>query len=406
MAEPARRDTPKGAPPVRGTAPEPRGAAKFALIISGWALVLGILAVLLWLGVINVLLLIFFGVLFGILLRGLADGISKKTRLGPNWSLGIVVALLAGVIALGVWQAAPRIAKQLNEVSKKLPETFSRLQAKLENYPWAARMVDNIASDGSGVGTSGADLLRRLTAFASDTLGILVNIVIVVFLGLYFAASPRDHVDGLIGLFPPRRRARMREVMLEMGATLRLWMLGQLVPMVAITILTFIGLKLLKIPMAGTLAILAGLFNFIPNFGPLFSLVPATLLALTVSPEKALWVVGLYMVAQTLEGYILTPLVQKKMVLLPPALTISVQVLLGILVGALGIALAAPLTAVVLVLVKMLYVEDVLHEEAELPSEAHEKGKDEKKPGEEERESDSWEKPGKTGSEGVPRAKH
>jgi hypothetical protein len=80
------------------------------------------------------------------------------------------------------------------------------------------------------------------------------------------------------------------------------------------------------------------------------------------------------------------------MVLLPPALTISVQVLLGILVGALGIALAAPLTAVVLVLVKMLYVEDVLHEEAELPSEAHEKGKDEKKPGEEEREREGWEK--------------
>jgi predicted PurR-regulated permease PerM len=344
-------------------------------------------AVLIWLGVINVLLLIFFGILFGILLRALADGVAKKTRLNANWSLAVVVTLLVAMIGVSVWLAAPKMASQLNEVTKKLPQTFDRLQAKLENYPWAKSMVDNFTRDGSGVGTSGADLLRRLTAFASDTLGIIVNIVIIIFLGLYFAAAPMDHVDGVVGLFPPRRRNRMREVMLEMGTTLRLWMLGQLVPMVVITIITWIGLWLLKIPMAGTLAILAGLFNFIPNFGPLFSLVPATLLALTVSPEKALYVVGLYMAAQTLEGYVLTPLVQKRMVLLPPALTIAVQVLLGILVGGLGVALAAPLTAVVLVVVKMLYVEDVLHEEAELPSDAHEKRKEEdEKPGEEGRE--------------------
>jgi len=106
------------------------------------------------------------------------------------------------------------------------------------------------------------------------------------------------------------------------------------------------------------------------------------LLAISDSPEKALWVLGLYVVAQTLEGYVLSPLVQKKMVLLPPALTIGVQVLLGVLVGGIGVALAAPLTAVGLVLVKMLYVEDVLHEPAELPTEAHDKD-DERKPGEE-----------------------
>ena len=188
-------------------------------------------------------------------------------------------------------------------------------------------------------------------------------------------------MDGLLSLFPPRRRRRMGEVMGEMGETLRLWMLGQLVPMIVIGVVTGVGLWLIGVPMAGTLGVLAGLFNFIPNFGPLVSLIPATLLAVSESPEKGLWVVGLYVVAQTLEGYVLSPLVQKKMVLLPPALTISVQVLLGVLVGAIGVALAAPLTAVGLVLVKMLYVEDVLHEPAELPTEAHEKDHD-KKPGE------------------------
>ena len=121
------------------------------------------------------------------------------------------------------------------------------------------------------------------------------------------------------------------------------------------------------------LGLLAARFNFIPNFGPLISGVPAFLLALADSPTKALWVVALYIFAQSLEGYVLTPLVQRRAVELPPALLILFQVLAGLLLGGLGVVLAAPLLAVIVVAVKMLYVEDVLGDDAHVPGDGAQK---------------------------------
>jgi predicted PurR-regulated permease PerM len=100
--------------------------------------------------------------------------------------------------------------------------------------------------------------------------------------------------------------------------------------------------------------------NFIPNFGPIIAAVPAILIALAADPTKALWVVALNIAAQNLEGYLITPLVQRKAVRLPPALTILSQVLMGLLLGPLGVILAAPLTAATIVAIQMLYVEDTL----------------------------------------------
>jgi predicted PurR-regulated permease PerM len=112
---------------------------------------------------------------------------------------------------------------------------------------------------------------------------------------------------------------------------------------------------------------LAGLFNFIPNFGPLISMIPATLLALTDSPGKAIAVIVMFLVLQNLEGNVLTPMIQRKAVDLPPALGIIAQILLSILVGAVGLMLAWPLAAVVVMGVKLLYVEDVLGDELPTP---------------------------------------
>ena len=130
---------------------------------------------------------------------------------------------------------------------------------------------------------------------------------------------------------------------------------------------TWIGLAVIGVPLAFVLGIIAGLFNFIPNFGPLFSMIPATLLALTISPGKAMAVIAMFMVLQNLEGNLLTPMIQRKSVDLPPALGIIAQILLGILVGAVGLMLAWPLAAVVVLGVKMLYVEDVLGDELPTP---------------------------------------
>lgn len=117
-------------------------------------------------------------------------------------------------------------------------------------------------------------------------------------------------------------------------------------------------------PLPLTLGLLAGLLEFIPNFGPILSAAPAVLLAYTISPALALKVVGLYLVVQSLESYLIHPFVLKNAVALPPVITVVALVLFGVLFGFLGLLLAAPLAAVTIVLVRMLYVEDALGDEA------------------------------------------
>jgi predicted PurR-regulated permease PerM len=218
------------------------------------------------------------------------------------------------------------------------------------------------------VGT-GSGAVKQATRIINTVLTGVLTLFVVLVTGIYLAAQPEMYLKGVVMLAPHARRARYREVLARLGHTLRWWMIGQLVPMAVIGTLTAIGLKVIGVPMWLFLGLLAGLFNFIPNFGPLISGIPAFLLALSESPTKAMWVVLLYVVAQSLEGYVLTPLVQRRAVEMPPALLILFQVLAGLLLGALGVVLAAPLLAIALVAIRMLYVADVLGDKADVPGE-------------------------------------
>jgi predicted PurR-regulated permease PerM len=372
MGEQSRRAT-RLTPHERRTRERMITAALFLLIV-GTALF--ILSTLVRFGLLNILLLLFFGLLLAVLLRAFAKWVKARTDLPDGWALAIVIATLVLLIGLFFWLVAPRIGDQVGDLAQRLPEAVRQLRDLVaQRFPWVRPFLDDrTVSEMADVPT----LLGRLTGFASQTFGIVVNVVVVIFIGIYLAASPRENLEGVVFLFPRSKRRRAREVLLEAGETLRLWMIGQLVPMAAIAVMTSVGLWLLGVELAFTIGIIAGLFNFIPNFGPLFALVPAVLVAIGDGPEKVLWVVLLFMVAQSIEGYIIMPLVQQRMVQLPPALTITMQVVLGLVVGAIGVALAAPLTAAILVIVKMLYVEDVLHEETELPSEQAERRKEER----------------------------
>jgi predicted PurR-regulated permease PerM len=152
---------------------------------------------------------------------------------------------------------------------------------------------------------------------------------------------------------------------------LRWWLMGQVVLMIVIGVTTTLGLWLIGVPLALSLGIIAGVFELVPYAGPWLSVVPAALIALLMSPTHLLLVLGLYLFLHMLEGYVLLPLMQRRVVLLPPALTLVAQVLLGELLGLRGLFVAAPLTVAVVVLLKMLYVEDTLGDkDVEVPGEA------------------------------------
>ena len=335
-----------------------------------------------------------------------------------------MILALAGFFVLLGFFVAPGIVRQVESLADRLPQSMSDAEDKLRQYSWGRRVLGDPGPDaaphgGTDQGQGGSQpatpatqssatqphpaqastgqpstqpgqqptlaarvmeagtgpaAVKRATRIVNQLIQGLVALLVIVISGIYLAASPRMYINGLLLLTPHPRRPRYREVLARLAFTLRWWMIAQLVPMAVIGALTAVGLKIIGIELWFILGVLAALFNFIPNFGPLISGVPAFLLALAESPTKALWVVVLYIGAQSLEGYVLTPLVQRKAVELPPALLILFQVLAGLLLGALGLVLAAPLLAAVVVSVKMLYVEDVMGDDVHVPGDG-EQGK-------------------------------
>jgi predicted PurR-regulated permease PerM len=148
--------------------------------------------------------------------------------------------------------------------------------------------------------------------------------------------------------------------MRDIGMTLRLWSLGQLIDMCVVGVLTGIGLSLLKVPLALALAVLAGLFTFVPYFGAIAAAVPAVLVAFTMGWGVAMWVVAIFLACHGIEGYLVAPIVQRNTADLPPAVTILSMTILGALYGPLGVILGTPVAAAVLVAVREIYVGDVL----------------------------------------------
>ena len=194
------------------------------------------------------------------------------------------------------------------------------------------------------------------------TFGAIGSLFVILFVGLYVAYEPGVYTRGAVRLLPAGKRPRAAEVLARLGEVLRSWLFGRLVAMVATGILTAVGLWALRIPFTLTLGFLAGLLTLIPYIGALLSVIPALLIALTQVPSHALYVVLLYGVVQFIEGYVITPLVQRSTNHMPPALQLLVQVLFGVVTGPLGVILATPLLACVMVLTEMLYIEDILGE--------------------------------------------
>ncbi len=196
-----------------------------------------------------------------------------------------------------------------------------------------------------------------LFPFLTHTVAAVGGFLLIVFLSIYFAADPELYRRGILALLPPRRREQGAEVMDRVAVVLRKWLVTQLIAMGVIGTVTTVVLLVLRVKAAFALGLLAGLFEFIPTVGPLLSAVPAVAMGFLDSPEKALVVAGAYMGIQFLENHILIPLLMKGGMDLPPALTVITQALLAIVFGFLGLMVAVPLLATVMVTVQVLYVQ-------------------------------------------------
>ena len=309
------------------------------------------------------LLLAFAGLLLAVFLNGTAVWTSRKTSVSRGMGLTIVLVLLTALVAAIMWLLGPRIGEQFAQLGQQLPSAFRSFMDTLRQTEIGSYIL-NQAPERLGSGGS-TGFFSRITGFASLLLGALTNIVLVLFLGIYFAVDPSLYRKGMLHLIPRPRRDRAEEVFDEIGQKLWNWLMGRLFAMVIVGVLTTVGLMVIGVPLALALGFIAFLLDFILFVGPIAAAIPAVLLALAQSPTMALYTAILYLGVQQIEGNIVTPLVQHEQVQISPALVLLTIVAMGLLFGVLGVIIAVPLTVVILVIVKMLYVEDVLDDEVE-----------------------------------------
>lgn len=312
----------------------------------------------------SLLLLLFAALLVGVLLQGISSFIEERTPVPYKVALGLVMLVGLGLTVLGSWLIFPAAADQMQQFSQQLPEAIAKLKESLAGLPGGQALASYIPVGADSVTTLLAEVENvapRLARFFTSSFGAIGDFVIIFVVGLFLAVDPGLYRDGLLRLFPTDKRDRTDEVIHEVVSSLQGWLTGRLSSMLLIGVIVGLGLWALGVPFAFTLGLLAGLFSLVPNFGPILAFIPAFLIAwMHGGISLALYVMLFYGAAQGVESYVITPLIQKKATSVPPAMLLSMQVLLGFTAGLIGLLVATPLLVALIVLVKEIYVEEVV----------------------------------------------
>lgn len=326
------------------------------------AIALVAVAALLW-KVVEVFVIGFGAVVFAVALRAGARPIARMTGWSPRLSLAAVVVLLTVAFGVLFWLFGRQATQQFAEMQERLPAAAEKFQGWLAESRFGRTLVDGLkqaTQDGSPLSAAGTAL--------GAMVGGLGHLLLIVFAGIYFAADPELYRRGALRLLPPSRRPQVGRALDDAGDSLHRWLVAQLIVMVAVGVMTGLGLAALGVPLALSLGLLAGVFEFVPVVGPIVATIPGVLLAFSKGPETALYALILYIVVQQIESNVLTPLVQRWAVELAPVVALLSIVACGLLFGVLGVIFATPMAVVVMSLVKHLYVEDTLEGDGRAPA--------------------------------------
>jgi predicted PurR-regulated permease PerM len=336
--------------------------AKATLVVIGlWAL-----ANLVWLAR-DVLFIAFFALLIASFLSIFVEPMHER-GLSRTVAAPLVLITLVAIFTALALLAWPTLREQFNLIQEQLPRAIDDAQH------WFEGQVEVVAGTlGDTDGTMQEELRTRMSTemtgliggampLLNTAVGAISGFFLVLFAGLFISISPRTYMRGLIVLVPRSRRRRAGEVLPLAGDAMVQWMKGTALAMIFVGTVATIGLSIIGVPAALALGIIAGFLEFIPYIGPALSFIPATVIALTISPQMALWVIGLYAVVQSLESSVVTPVLMNQMVKLPPALTLLFQTMMAALFGFLGLLLAVPILATAKILIEELYVESIADE--------------------------------------------
>lgn len=296
--------------------------------------------------VLVILLLVFAGGLFGIFLSGVCRWLSDKT--GFSYAVCFLTMVIAGLStsATGAYSLGVRAIQSVDQLREQLGAAISSAQSRLAQNDWASdRLSKMTPSDGGGV-----EMLTSLVPGMFEGLqwiswGVTGGFVIF-FVGLYASYEPDLYRDGFLRLFPTSKQDNASELLGAIVRSLEKWIVGRLISMSIVGATTAMVMWFLGISLPVTVGLIAAALTFIPNVGPLIAAIPQVLLALQVGSQTVVYVIVFNGLLQVIESYLISPMIQRKEVSLPPILTITAQMLMGVVAGMIGVMVAAPLVVV------------------------------------------------------------
>ena len=330
------------------------GVVATALLVSG---------VLIY--IVDTLLILFGAILVSLALRKLGDVIASHTGMSPFYGfltgIGALTVIVAGSLAL----IGPSMYAEIKEAGPRFAAVVNDFTDQLDRQDWMKDVKQRLRENN----ISGEDILslgfvpQIAKAFTATSFGLLMSLSLVFIIGFWIAWRPDAYLEIVVKLLPLHLRDHFRSVATETGEVLTNWILGRLLAMLTVGSLTCIALLVLGVPMPFTLGILAGLISFVPTIGAFLAIAPALLFTIPQGMGQVAAVLVCYTVIQLLENNVITPLVMQQAVSIPPAFVLLMQLAMGMLIGGLGVAFAVPLAAAGSVLLKRLYVQDVLGDE-------------------------------------------
>lgn len=329
------------------------------------ATVLTILLLLLVRSVADVLMLLFIGVLLAVYLNALAATLRRRLRVPTRLAFPAALAISIGAVLLLFTILVPPVVTQTQQLLKLLPQYADLWQRSFQSFVQRIPALADIVHPQQSIVLA---LYDQLAAAVQNVIPklflgvhVLINVFSVAVMAIYLAVSPGTYVGMLVSLFPPPRRPFVRHILRELGDTLRAYIVGQLLTMTVLGILSAIGLYILGVPYALTFGVFSGLAAIVPFFGTLLSTTLPALFVLN-TPDggtRALLVLGLGVVIHLIEGNLLAPMVMSEQVDLPPVLSILGVLIMGELLGVLGLLIAVPTLAILMVLIRRIVVHGV-----------------------------------------------